>query len=761
MLIWAVVGMAVLNAVDLPVGSAPAPVKFPWFPDTLHAYVWGNWDLVPVDRLAKVVGAEPAQINALARSMGLPDQPAIPKDLQIRSYITVIRRNWHLLPYEQLLELLGWTPEQLAFTLREDDFLYVKLGSLKPNCPPLHYAAPGEAAKVRAAEIARAIQESFPEGLGKIKDPLFGFVKRLSEMPSPALAAEAGDKSLFNPRYCSSYFALYGDPFLETEADSFPEGYLARLAETGVNGVWVQAVLYKLAPFPWDASLSERHEERLAGLAKLVAKAKQFGMGIHLYINEPRAMPQAFYEKHPGLKGVSEGDYAALCSSAPEVQEYLRNSVAAICRAVPDLAGFFTISASENLTNCWSHYQGAQCPRCKELGAPAVITQLATAIRDGIAQGGGKAQLTMWDWGWQDPWVKPILDQLPKDVRFMSVSEWSLPIERGGVKTEIGEYSISSIGPGPRATRHWAFAREAGLKTLAKVQANNTWEISSTPYIPAVANVAQHAFNLRGAHVDGIMLGWTLGGCPSPNLEVFAEMGRPDEQSVEGVLKRVAERRFGAAVAPAAVEAWKAFSTAFSEYPYGNGGLYSGPQQMGPANPLWEQPTGYAPTMVGLPYDGLDQWRSIYPAGIFAGQFEKMAAGFDTAIAALRTAAAQCTLTPLQAEELNHEIDVADACAIHFRSVANQCRFVMQRNGLAKTADKDGAAQCIASLEALLKSESSLAARLYAIQTRDSRIGYEASNHYFYIPSDLAAKVINCRDLLRRWLPEERRKRGL
>ena len=33
----------------------------------------------------------------------------------------------------------------------------------------------------------------------------------------------------------------------------------------------------------------------------------------------------------------------------------------------------------------------------------------------------------------------------------MSVSEWDKPIERGGIKTKVGEYSISAVGPGPRA----------------------------------------------------------------------------------------------------------------------------------------------------------------------------------------------------------------------------------------------------------------------------------------------------------------------
>jgi len=88
----------------------------------LHAFVWRNWELVPIEALARVVGTSVANVAEIASAMGLPKQPRITKDQQRRSYITVIKRNWHLLPYEQLLDLLGWNAEQLAYTLREDDF---------------------------------------------------------------------------------------------------------------------------------------------------------------------------------------------------------------------------------------------------------------------------------------------------------------------------------------------------------------------------------------------------------------------------------------------------------------------------------------------------------------------------------------------------------------------------------------------------------------------------------------------------------------
>ena len=118
----------------LPEGSAPAPLVSPHFPDRVHEFVWRNWDAVEPAKLATILKTTVENVRALAGSMGLPPAGTIPPEMKTRGYITLIRRNWHLLPYEQLLTLLEMTPERLAFALREDDFLWIKLGSLKPRC---------------------------------------------------------------------------------------------------------------------------------------------------------------------------------------------------------------------------------------------------------------------------------------------------------------------------------------------------------------------------------------------------------------------------------------------------------------------------------------------------------------------------------------------------------------------------------------------------------------------------------------------------
>src|SRR5579884_3859194 len=91
---------------------AREPVPEPHFPDRLHLFVWRNWELADLDRMAQVAGCRPEDLAAVGAALGLPTRPRLTPDQLRRSYITVIRQNWHLLPNDQLLTLLGWTPEK-------------------------------------------------------------------------------------------------------------------------------------------------------------------------------------------------------------------------------------------------------------------------------------------------------------------------------------------------------------------------------------------------------------------------------------------------------------------------------------------------------------------------------------------------------------------------------------------------------------------------------------------------------------------------
>lgn len=742
------------QAETLPMGSAPPALVDPHFPDQVHAFVWRNWEAVNLDRMAAVLGATEAQVEEIGRSMGLPPHVAVPADHLARNYVCIIRRNWHLLPYEQLLTLLDWGADRLAFALREDDFLWVKLGYLKPSCSPLKYSPPDEATKQRCAEIRRFVQQNFGEELRQPAEPRFGFLDRFMKPVEIAPRAAATDRSGAPIRFLYSYFAVYGDPLMDARLDPYPDGLLQELAARGVTGVWLQTVLRQLAPSPSFPEFGKGWQTRLANLSKLVERADRFGIKVYLYMNEPRAMPASFFAKRADLKGVAEADHFAMCTSTPQVRMWLRDSLQHVFSHVPKLGGVFTISASENLTNCWSHYQGAQCPRCSKRSPAEVIAEVNATIAEGVRAGNPDAAVLVWDWGWQDAWAEDVIRRLPENVYLMSVSEWSLPIERGGVKSQVGEYSLSAVGPGPRAQRHWAAARQRGLKTMAKIQANCTWELSPLPYLPVMELVARHGAGLTRCHVDGMMLSWTLGGYPSPNLQLIEMFNQPQVPTVDDALTRLATQRYGEHAATQAVQAWKQFSRAFEEFPFSTGVIYGGPMQMGPANLLFAQPSGYGSTMVGFPYDDLDNWRSIYPRDVFVGQLEKVAGGWEKGIDQWRgvIAAAEGNEAAAYAKEDGR---LAEAAWLHFRSACQQSRFIMARDALREAGDTKTRTAVRQQMRAMATEEMNVARRMFTLMREDSRIGFEASNQYNYMPLDLIEKCVNCDYILRHMAVEK------
>jgi hypothetical protein len=95
------------------------------------------------------------------------------------------------------------------------------------------------------------------------------------------------------------------------------------------------------------------------------------------------------------------------------------------------------------------------------------------------------------------------------------------------------------------------------------------------------------------------------------------------------------------------------------------------------------------------------------------------------------------------------DLAIAETCHHHFQSVANQVEFYVLRDKLAQ-AGASGRAQILKRMRALAALEIELARRLFLLARRNSTIGFEASNHYYYTPLDLVEKVLNCRDIIAR-----------
>ena len=174
----------------LPSGKSMQALDFSHFPTRLQAVIWRNWGLVPVEKMAQVLMATPRQIEELALGMGLHQDDSLCPLWHERGYLTIIRRNWHLLPYEQLLELLDFTPDELAYILKEDDFLWHKLGNMKPETAMVCYA-PLTRDEVRQTEaLKKTISKYFSENQSDSDSP-FEFLKRYGSHANKESASDA------------------------------------------------------------------------------------------------------------------------------------------------------------------------------------------------------------------------------------------------------------------------------------------------------------------------------------------------------------------------------------------------------------------------------------------------------------------------------------------------------------------------------------------------------------------------------------------
>lgn len=720
----------------IPSTAQETPIELSHFPTRFQAVIWRNSSLVTPRRLAKLLKTTEPTIVAEAKKLGLTcfaDENVECLWLR-RGYVTLIRQNWHLLPYEQLLGLLNFTSEQLEYTLKEDDFLWNKLGGFKPTTRPVEWNPLTPRQERATREIKTLIQSSCGEFQSPSNVRPFDFLDDYGEklpqkVPNPSL------DSAFGLRLAYSHSAVYGDPLSKPELDPYPEGLLDQLAANGVNAIWLHCVLYTLVPWFGDAALSAGGEKRVRNLNKLVDKAARRGIDVYLYLNEPRGMRPDFFDTRPNWKGAFQQatNLNAMCLSNPEILTKLKAGVSRLFQLAPKLKGVFTITMSENLTHCHSKPCQTACPRCAERNTGDLVAAVNNAIADGAWSAKTNADVIVWSWGWAQEWRKRAIDQLRSGVKIMCVSESHLPTETAGVKGFVGDYSMSKVGPGPVADETWALATERGLETLAKIQINNTWECSAVPYLPVPFLVKKHIENLRKRNISGLMISWTLGGFPGGNMRLIDE--EPEDLALEW---------FGEAAAPGVLDAWRTFGDAFAEFPlHATGCLYRGPQNYGPMNLLHEKPTNRTATMIGFPYDDLKNWRGDhFPEDVFEDQFQKISENWKRGLDHLKATAPLVATSPERRSRMNDLLTVSEAVHCHFRSSFLQIRFIRLRDGETTNNALD-------EITTVLREEIDLAKRLIEIIRRDSRIGFEASNHYYYTENALMEKILNCERIMK------------
>ena len=201
--------------------------------------------------------------------------------------------------------------------------------------------------------------------------------------------------------------------------------------------------------------------------------------------------------------------------------------------------------------------------------------------------------------------------------------------------------------------------------------------------------------------------------------------------------EELAASRFNPALAKEVIRAEKIFSEAFRKFPFNVSVLYYSPVNYGPMNLFHLKPSGYKATMVGFPYDDLQRWCGPYTPLQMIGQLDAITNEWKEGMAILKKAK-PLVQNERETYEMRELTTMATVTFIHLLSADIQLLYTKLRN------DKDD----IKKRRELLQQEIKNVCALFEIVRRDSRIGFEASNHYYYTLNDLVEKVINCKYIL-------------
>ena len=674
-----------------------------------------NLGLVSDEKLAAVLGTDAQTVRREAERLGIAGIKYDPNWRRL-GYINIIKNNWHLLPYSQLLELLEMSEGELAYCLKEDDFLAIKLGSYKARADEIRYSPLTEEEKRETERLAELVKKEFIADYAKP----FEFYKTEAIRRERSSGDSGFDKIVY------SYSMLYGDTFLEGD-EIVPDEMLERLQAVGVNGLWMQGVLSKLSPYPFVEGLDEGYEQRRKNLKKIIEKCAKYGIGVYLYFNEPRGVSEhQLTERTERLKGRFFNDTWSLCTTHKEVQDYLYGAVRSLAEAVPELAGIITITMSENMTNCHSRTNNT-CPYCSHLRHVDVVPEINNTIQRAVSDAGAKTRVLANLWSWTKPyeWSEEELlegiSRMDKRIEILSVSEMGGVIINGE-RVEVKEYALSKIGPCEETKKSLSFAKKIGHKVMAKVQINSSWEFAVVPYVPVFELIIEHMQNLKELGVGGLMMSWTVGGYPTVSLDLVDRFFAGNFDYDKWLCEHFGER------AEDVKSAVSHFSRGFRHYPHTIGTLYQGAQELGASNLLYKEQTGYAATMVTYAHDDYNAWRGTYSIEEFLKLLDSLLDEWRKGLDIIGS---------LDGNEAFRELcRFAEVVYVNIKSMAVQTRY-----NVARDEGKQD------EIPALLCEEGRLARRLYALAAEDARIGYEASNHYYFTQNNFIEKII-CLDRL-------------
>ncbi len=550
------------------------------------------------------------------------------------------------------------------------------------------------------------------------------------------------------------------------EVDYYPDGYLNRIAHDGVNALWLTIEFKDLCKTSLTPVVDPDRDRRLEKLRKTVAKCRRYGIQVFVFCIEPRVMDpdNPLLLAHPELGSAPfSGTGRLFCPFSEAAQTYLYEAVYDIFSQVPHLGGLINISYGERSTTCLSAADEnwrVACPICAEKAPGEILHASLSAMERGMHAANPNAKLISWLYvPGNGTGVMHSTAPFPDIARRTPpgvICQYNFESDGAklqlGKKRHAGDYWLSYIGPSEIYTRIAQAAAEGGVELGAKLQACNSFEASTVPYIPVPGNLYQKYTAMRQLGVTSVMQCWYMGNMPSLMHRAAASVlpFAPDDLDEEAFLLELARRDWGPAHAARVVRAWRLFGEAYDNYPISNAFQYYGPINDGIVWPLHLKPVHKNLSPV---------WKLEFPPSgdrlgeCFSGNHTmeevlelcgRMSAIWQTGVDELLALAPVCAGNL----ERQRDLSVAQALSIQFRTGYNILRFYDMREKLLYDA-RAARAELLTAMRDLVEEEIANATAMAALCESNPFLGFQAeAEGYTYFPAELRWRVERLHELL-------------
>ena len=349
--------------------------------------------------------------------------------------------------------------------------------------------------------------------------------------------------------------------------------------------------------------------ELMEAMARESEAARRYGLKCYAMLQMWKAFPRddPLFETYPDMRGaqvhfhMNEDPWGFLpCTEHPLVRQYLGETMTGIARRL-HLDGAAIIIGGEVFQHCFMRPANVEightnCPRCEASGAPVVVSNLCNLLGAAIQEANPDGRLFAWPYSatffWSsDRYQSRFIGLLEPSVALLTEIEKEEVIQKTErIQKSIWDYSIDLIGPGERARRQIALARENDVEVYLKSEPELAFEAPGLPQIPCQDRWWDRADALASAGVDGAwVFPFFVPFLGSTSGEIYKYAWWAPHPSREDLLAALAGRIAGEPAAPPLREAWRQTSRAI-EFSPDMPPYFSGPYYLGPVHPMFADP---------------------------------------------------------------------------------------------------------------------------------------------------------------------------